>query len=151
HSCPAESHRQECPCHGGDGRNNHERNEPNMRKTILFSLLLAIICGLHQPATGQLNPSAAVPPVAKNVPRELAIHGDKLVDNYFWLREKSNPEVIAYLEAENAYTQAVMKPTEAFQETLYSEMLGRIKQTDVNVPYRLGDYWYYSRTETGKQ
>src|SRR5262245_63971936 len=85
------------------------------------------------------------------VPRTSAIHGDVRVDDYYWLREKSNPEVLAYLEAENAYTQAVMKPTEPFQAALYKEMLGRIKQTDLSVPYRLGDYFYYTRTEQGKQ
>ena len=74
-----------------------------------------------------------------------------MIDNYYWLREKTNPEVIAYLEAENAYTDAVMKSTENFQEALYKEMFGRIKETDVNVPYREGDYLYYSRTEQGKQ
>jgi oligopeptidase B len=73
------------------------------------------------------------------------------VDNYFWLREKTNPEVRAYLEAENAYTDAVMKPTEGFQTKLYGEMVGRVKETDVEVPYREGDYFYYVREEAGKQ
>jgi oligopeptidase B len=91
------------------------------------------------------------PPVAKKIPHETDINGRKLIDNYFWLREKSNPEVKAYLEAENAYTDAVMKPTEPFQQKLYGEMLSRVKETDVDVPYREGDYFYYSRTETGKQ
>jgi protease II len=67
---------------------------------------------------------------------EHVIHGDRRVDHYAWLRKKENPEVIAYLEAENAYTDAVLKPTEAFQERLYQEMLGRILQTDLSVPYR---------------
>ena len=75
----------------------------------------------------------------------------RLKDDYFWLREKNNPEVIKYLEAENAYTEEVMKPTKELQETLYKEMLGRIKQTDLSVPSRIGDYFYYSRTEEGKQ
>ncbi len=91
------------------------------------------------------------PPVAKKVPHVTDINGHKLVDNYFWLRDKPNPEVRAYLEAENAYTDAVMKPTEPFQKKLYNEMLGRIKETDVDVPYKEGDYFYYSRTEAGKQ
>jgi oligopeptidase B len=91
------------------------------------------------------------PPVAKKVPHETDINGRKLVDNYFWLRDKPNPEVRAYLEAENAYADAVMKPTAAFQQTLYNEMLSRVKETDVDVPYREGDYFYYSRTEAGKQ
>jgi oligopeptidase B len=91
------------------------------------------------------------PPVAKKVPHETRIHGYTLTDDYFWMREKSNPEVIKHLEAENAYTEAVMAPTKGLQETLYKEMLGRIKQTDLSVPMRIGDYWYYSRTEEGKQ
>ena len=91
------------------------------------------------------------PPVAKKAPHVTEVHGRKLVDEYYWLREKSNPEVRAYLEAENAYTDAVMKPTEAFQKKLYDEMLSRIKETDVDVPYKEGDYFYYTRTEAGKQ
>ncbi|MBA2495107.1 MAG: S9 family peptidase, partial [Acidobacteria bacterium] len=75
----------------------------------------------------------------------------ELKDDYFWLRNKKNPEVIKYLEAENAYTNAAMKPHEKFVKNLYDEMLKRIKQTDLSVPYRLGDYWYYTRTEEGKQ
>ncbi|HWC18414.1 MAG TPA: S9 family peptidase [Terriglobales bacterium] len=91
------------------------------------------------------------PPVAKTVPKITEINGHKLVDNYFWLRDKNNPDVKAYLEAENAYTDAVMKSTEALQRKIYDELLSRIKETDVDVPYRYGDYFYYSRTEAGKQ
>jgi len=91
------------------------------------------------------------PPVAKKVPHTTEINGHTLTDNYFWLRDKPNPEVRAYLEAENAYTDAVMKPTEPFQKKLYDEMLSRVKETDVEVPYREGDYFYYTRTEAGKQ
>jgi len=91
------------------------------------------------------------PPVAKKVPHETKIHGYTLKDDYFWLREKSNPEVIKYLEDENAYTDELMKPTKELQESLYKEMLGHIKQTDLSVPSRIGDYYYYSRTEEGKQ
>src|SRR5579862_9347868 len=91
------------------------------------------------------------PPIAKKDPKVTDINGTKLVDNYFWLRDKKNPEVAAYLEAENAYTDAVMKPTEALQKKLYTEMLGRIKETDIDVPYKEGDYFYYTRTEAGKQ
>ena len=71
------------------------------------------------------------PPMAAKRPHTTEIHGYTLTDDYFWLREKSNPDVINYLESENAYTEAVMKPTKALQETLYNEMLGRIKQTDL--------------------
>ncbi len=99
----------------------------------------------------QTNTSSLVPPVARKVPKEDVTNGDRRVDNYFWLREKTNPEVLKYLEAENAYAEAFMKPTEGLQQTLYKEMISHIKETDVNVPYRAGDYFYYSRTEKGKQ
>jgi oligopeptidase B len=99
----------------------------------------------------QTNADTPKPPSPRKIPKELLTHGDKRVDNYFWFREKTNPEVISYLEAENAYAAAVMKPTEALQQKLYQEFLSHIKQTDTNVPYRLGDYYYYSRTEEGKQ
>ncbi|HVF56674.1 MAG TPA: S9 family peptidase [Pyrinomonadaceae bacterium] len=92
-----------------------------------------------------------LPPAAKRIPRTTNVHDDALSDDYFWLREKTSAEVLAYLEAENAYTARVMAETEAFRESLYREMLGRIKETDEQVPYRLGDYFYYSRTEEGKQ
>ena len=79
------------------------------------------------------------------------VQGDRRVDEYFWMRDKNDPEVVAYLEAENAYTDAVMKPTATFREALYREMLGRIQETDLSVPYREAGYFYYSRTEEGKQ
>jgi oligopeptidase B len=93
----------------------------------------------------------AVPPVARRVPRTDVVHGDVREDDYYWLRDKDSPEVTAYLEAENAYADTLLKPTEAFQESLYREMLARIKEDDQSVPYREGDWLYYSRTETGKQ
>ncbi|HUG53997.1 MAG TPA: oligopeptidase B, partial [Vicinamibacteria bacterium] len=95
--------------------------------------------------------TAPAPPVARKVPKVETVHGERRQDDYFWLREKTNPEVAAYLEAENAYADGVMAPTAAFQESLYAEMLARIQETDVNVPYRQGEYFYYSRTEQGKQ
>jgi oligopeptidase B len=107
----------------------------------LIPFLLSLLAAAAVPA----------PPVAKIVPHTTEINGHTMTDNYAWLREKSNPEVRAYLEKENAYTDAVMKPTEPLQQTLYNEMLSRIKETDVDVPYREGDYFYYSRTEAGKQ
>jgi oligopeptidase B len=94
--------------------------------------------------------AAVTPPVARVIPRIDTLHGDIRQDDYFWLREKENPEVRAYLEAENAYTKAGMAHTEALQEQLYRELLGRIKETDLSVPYRNGGYWYYTRTEQGK-
>jgi oligopeptidase B len=91
------------------------------------------------------------PPPTEKKPKITEINGDRLVDNYFWLREKANPAVIAHLEAENAYTDAVMKPTVALQGKLYTEILSHIKQTDRNVPYRWGNHFYYTRTVKGKQ
>src|ERR1700675_3957754 len=91
------------------------------------------------------------PPVAKKIPKVDILHGDIRQDDYFWLREKDNPDVLAYLRAENAYTDEVTKQTAAFQESLYQEMLARIKEDDSSVPYRRGGHFYYSRTEKGKQ
>ncbi len=91
------------------------------------------------------------PPLAPRRPHPLDIHGERLPDDYFWLRDREDPAVRAYLEAENGYADAVLGPTAELQETIYREMLGRIKQTDVSVPYRDGAFWYYTRTEEGKQ
>jgi oligopeptidase B len=91
------------------------------------------------------------PPVARKIPKVDGVHGDVHQDDYAWLREKGSPEVVAYLEAENAYADAVMKPTETFRDDLYREMLARIKEDDQSVPYPYGGWLYYSRTETGKQ
>ena len=90
-------------------------------------------------------------PVAAREPVEHVIHGDRRVDYYAWMRKKEDPRVKEYLEAENAYADAVMRGTEGFQEKLYQEMLGRIQQTDLSVPYRLRGYLYYTRTEEGRQ
>jgi oligopeptidase B len=91
------------------------------------------------------------PPVAKRVPKTDVVHDDVRHDDYAWMRQKDDPEVMAYLTAENAYTDAVMKPTAAFRDTLYAEMLARIKEDDQTVPYRRRGHFYYSRTEKGKQ
>jgi oligopeptidase B len=91
------------------------------------------------------------PPVATPRRTETTLHGHTLVDDYAWLRERENPEVISYLEAENAYTNSVLEPTVELQKTLYIEMVSHIKETDVSVPFRDGEYWYYSRTEEGAQ
>jgi oligopeptidase B len=91
------------------------------------------------------------PPAAAPRHTETTIHGRTLVDDYAWLRERENPEVISYLEAENAYCGAVMEPTAELQKTLYAEMVSHLKETDVSVPFRDGEYWYYSRTEEGAQ
>jgi oligopeptidase B len=91
------------------------------------------------------------PPVAQKKPHVTTIHGDTRTDDYFWLRDKKNPEVLAHLEAENAYTDAVMKGTEALQQKVYDDLRSHIKEADLSVPTRRGDYYYYSRTEAGRQ
>ncbi|HEV7522282.1 MAG TPA: S9 family peptidase [Candidatus Angelobacter sp.] len=96
-------------------------------------------------------PAPPPPPVAKAVHTENTINGGKLVDDYRWMRDKSNPEVAQYLEGENAYAEGVMKPTASLQQKLYDEMVSHIKETDVNVPYKDGGYFYYSRWEKGQQ
>ena len=120
-----------------------------MRRPQL-SLLSTLLLVFPPLAIAQQAP-AAKPPVAAKKAHETKIHGETRVDHYFWLRDKSNPEVLAHLEAENAYTAAVMKPSEALQQKLYDELLNHIKETDLTLPYKLGEYYYYSRTEEGKQ
>jgi oligopeptidase B len=99
----------------------------------------------------QAHAGGPVAPVARREAVETVLHGDRRVDEYGWLRNKESEEVLDYLKAENAYTDAVLRPTEELQEKLYQEMLGRILQTDLSVPYRLRGYRYFTRTEEGKQ
>ena len=96
-------------------------------------------------------PPNPVPPLASRSPVVSEAHGERRVDDYQWLRNKGSPAVTAHLQAENAYTDAMMKPARALQSKLYREMVARIKETDVEVPYRDGAYFYYSRTQKGKQ
>lgn len=91
------------------------------------------------------------PPIAEKKPHELTIHNHTRIDDYFWLNERENPEVIKYLEEENAYTAHKMADTKQFQEDLYTEMRGRIKEDDESVPYRDNGYFYYTRYEQGKE
>ncbi len=111
----------------------------------------AVLClGTVATAPATAQETEVTPPVAKVVPHELEMHGHVRIDNYYWLRERENPEVIAYLEAENAYTEAVMAHTAGLQEALFDEIVGRIKQTDLSVPFFRDGYYYYTRTEEGK-
>src|ERR1051325_2006646 len=118
-------------------------------------LLLFVLCTLPviNKVVAQSNGGAGAPqpPMAEKKPKTTNIHGTTLVDDYFWLREKTNPAVMAHLKAEDEYAQSMMKHTAALQEKLYNEMLSHIKQTDTNVPFRWGNYFYYTRTEEGKQ
>lgn len=116
-----------------------------MKKTFLL-IITALILMNAEPLNAQ-----GKPPVAKKIPKNLEKHGHVRVDNYYWLNERENPEVIDYLKAENKYYDEYMKPTEALQEKLFQEMKGRIKQTDLSVPYFENGYWYYTRFEEGKE
>jgi oligopeptidase B len=116
---------------------------------IQFRLVFAAVL-LVVPAAS-CNPVAPPPPAARKVPHETTLHGDTRTDNYYWLKDKTNPEVIKYLEAENTYTAVVTGRVEPLRARLFKEMVGRIKQTDRTAPYKDGGYWYYSRTEEGKQ
>jgi oligopeptidase B len=114
---------------------------------LIHALLVVSLATL----AGCAHTKSPAPPVAKIIAHQSTIHGQTRVDNYHWLRDKKNPQVIAYLEAENEYTDLMMKSTEKFQQDLYKELLGRIKETDLSVPVKEDNYYYYSRTEKGKQ
>ena len=94
---------------------------------------------------------ATEPPVARKIPVADTLFGDVRVDDYRWLRDRSDPEVTAYLEAENEYTAAMTAHIDELEETVYQEMVGRIKETDLSVPYLDNGFYYYKRTEEGKQ
>lgn len=96
------------------------------------------------------SPLIEGPPVARVIPRQETLHGDSRVDEYFWLRDRNDPAVAAYLEAENAYTAERTRHTERIRQRLYQELLGRIKESDSSVPYFQHGWWYYTRTEEGK-
>src|SRR4051794_30522288 len=124
-------------------------------RRVAISLALPL-CVLATPLAAQVaqngSPAdASRPPSAAKQPKVSKIHGYTRVDDYFWLRDKNNPAVRQYLEGENAYTAAMMKPTEPLQQRLYDEMVARVKQTDETAPYRKGDWVYWSRTIEGKQ
>jgi len=120
---------------------------------LIILLLSTILCvGLWTGCTDitQKN-TAATPPVADQIAKELTIHNDTRIDNYFWLRDRENPKVIEYLTAENNYLESVMAHTEKLQQKLFDEIVGRIKQTDMSVPYKSNGYYYYTRFEEGKE
>ncbi len=132
--------------------NSSRKRKPSWPSlTLLFVLAVSLLISQPACAKRQGGFDRATPPVAEIIPHELNIHGDTRIDNYYWMNERDNPKVIEYLEAENAYTAAVMKPTEALQDKLYNELIGRIKQTDLSVPYRSQGYYYYTRYDEGSE
>ena len=92
-----------------------------------------------------------MPPVAKKIKKELITHGHTRIDNYYWMNDRENPEVIAHLEAENNYKEAVLKHTESLQEKLFEEIKSKIKQEDESVPYKKNGYYYYTKTVPEKE
>jgi oligopeptidase B len=109
-------------------------------------LIVAVVCGV---IIISCSPGTPVPPMAEKVPHQLEMHGDVRVDDYYWLRERTNPEVLAYLEAENSYTSSMMAATETFQEELFQELKNRIDPDDSTVPALFDGYYYYKRYEDG--
>ncbi len=118
-----------------------------------LSLVTVLMLGVSACRTTTSSDKAVVapPPVARQVAHVTVLHGERLVDRYYWLRQKDNPDVLAYLRAEDAYTDSLMKPTKSLQDKIYGEMLARVQEPDDSVPYRDGDWLYYRRTEPGKQ
>lgn len=121
-----------------------------MSKIILIKKTVLLISGFIF-IISCVNDMQMNAPDVKKIPKELTIHGQTRVDNYFWLNERENPEVIKYLEDENDYTASVLKPTEKLQEELFEEMKSRIKEKDQSVPYEKNGYFYYTREEEGKE
>ena len=117
----------------------------------VFFLFMTISAMSNFANSGDNTGASPQPPVAKRVPHDTKVNGVEMHDPYFWLREKLHPDVKAYVEAENAYTDALMAPNKPFEEDLYKELLSHIKETDDSYPYREGGYYYYDRTVQGKQ
>lgn len=126
-----------------------------MRTPLLhFVRFLAVVTLMSAPTSTFAAPlalAAAKPPFAAKKPKDVSLHGDTRIDDYFWLRDKTDAAVLAHLRAENAYTEAATAPLQPLREALYREMVGRIKESDSNPPAKKGEWWYYSRTEQGKQ
>ncbi len=118
----------------------------------LFSLcLITLMPASANPDNATSKQAGATPPIAAKVPFQIKYHGQTVVDDYRWLQQKQKPEVINYLKAENSYTDAITAHLTPLKDKIYQEMKGRIKETDLSVPSRRGPYYYYFRTEAGKQ
>lgn len=116
-----------------------------MKHIGLFLLLCIFMKAKSQ------NPQQPLPPKAAVKPKELITHGHKRIDNYYWLNERENPEVIAYLKAENEYLEQMLAPSKALREKLFEEIKSRIKEDDQSLPYKYRGYYYYTRFEKGKE
>ena len=121
----------------------------DLTAAVIVGLIALLLAGCQIAADQPAAPSPA-PPMARIVPEKLVKHGHERIDDYYWLKERNDPAVIAYLEAENEYTRAVMAHTKPLRKRLFEEIKGRIKQNDASVPFKKGDYFYYSRKEEGR-
>jgi len=122
------------------------------RIAVLAVVGLTGLVAVAQPSASSNESMKA--PIAKKVPKVLKIHGYEITDNYAWLRDRNaqkDPAILKYLEDNNKYTESFMGQHQGLVDALYKEMIGRIKQTDTSVPYKRGNYWYFSKTEEGKQ
>ena len=128
-------------------------NQTLARSSLLIFFLIPLILLLTLTGCGKKTERLEniIPPVAEKIAKELTAHGQTRIDNYYWLNERDNPKVLTYLEAENAYLEAVLKPREKLQKQLYKEIIGRIKQDDASVPYTENGYYYYHRYEKGEE
>jgi oligopeptidase B len=124
-------------------------NQKSIKPILILMSASFILLSLASCNTNKTKAPDA--PVATVIPHELTAHGHTRVDNYYWLNDRENAEVIAYLKAENDYTKNYLKHTETLQQQLFDEMLGRIQQTDISVPYKLNGYHYYTRFEEGQE
>jgi oligopeptidase B len=117
----------------------------------MHRLLPFLMCALALTAQAAFDLVNPKPPLAAKKPKDVTVHEDKRIDDYFWLREKGSPEVVSYLEKENAYTEAVLAPAKELRAALYQEMVGRIKEDDSSAPVPYLGYEYYTRTEKDRQ
>ncbi|RJP56795.1 MAG: S9 family peptidase [Ignavibacteriales bacterium] len=122
-----------------------------MKPKSFLQLMIAIVFISSNLWSQVLMNKEVIPPKAEKIPQELVTHGDTRIDNYFWMNQRDDQKVLDYLNAENSYTSEVMKKTEDFQQKLYDEIIGRIKQDDQSVPYKKNGYYYYTRYEEGKE
>lgn len=130
-------------------KNKNILNKVKMNKIILFIFIINITSFIG--CSKKEDNMDMIPPIAKKIPKELTIHNHTRIDNYYWLNDRKNPEVIKYLNDENDYTDKMLSHTKNLQKTLFNEIKGRMKQTDISVPFKDNDYYYYSRFEEGKE
>jgi oligopeptidase B len=130
-------------------KNKNILNKVKMNKIILFIFIINITSFIG--CSKKDDNMDLMPPIAKKIPKELTIHNHTRIDNYYWLNDRKNPEVIKYLNDENDYTDKMLSHTKNLQKTLFNEIKGRMKQTDISVPFKDNDYYYYSRFEEGKE